>query len=54
MVVSSAWYFRLPGGVYAFGPLRFKNPVSETEVRAYLLQELQWLPVGTEVWREGA
>jgi len=32
---SKAWYIMFPCDVYALGPVRFNDPVDETEVRKY-------------------
>lgn len=49
---SKAWYYTLPGAVYAFGPVRFDKPISERDFRAYLREyhKVKRLPRGTEVW----
>ena len=49
-----AWYYRLPGSFYAFGPAMYDSPVSEREVRMMLLRtwypNKKRLPAGVEVW----
>jgi hypothetical protein len=51
-VKASAWYYKLPGAVYAYGPMRFSQPVTERRARAAIrfVWELARLPRGTEVW----
>jgi len=48
----SAWYIKFPGDAYALGPVRFQEPVTETEVRAYArkFDGCKRLPVGFECW----
>lgn len=52
---SKAWYFRYKGDVYASGPLRFEEPVSEQAARAQIrgAEVGKRLPAGTEFWPAG-
>jgi len=59
MKKSSAWYAFFPGDVYALGPFRFEQPITERDFRAYLRQDFceTWWgyepkrpPVGVQVW----
>ena len=47
------WFIRFPGG-FAQGPFRSEG-VTEQKARenARIIFELDRLPVGTELWREG-
>lgn len=49
---SRAWYVHFPGDVYALGPLRFKEPVTEREARqdARDWAKVKRLPRGTALW----
>lgn len=50
---SRAWYIHFPGDPYALGPVRFEQPVSERELRAWVRAwaGLRRLPRGFSCWR---
>jgi hypothetical protein len=47
-----AWYFHEPGAVYALGPFRFEQPITEREARAYIRDwlKVRRLPKGCALW----
>ncbi len=47
-----AWYFHAPGFVYALGPFRFEELVTEREARAYIRDwlKVRRLPKGCALW----
>lgn len=49
---SKAWYVHFRGAVYANGPVRFDQPVSERAFRAWVRKwiKVDRLPYRTEVW----
>ena len=49
---SNAWYIMFPNDVYAMGPIRFENPVDETEVRKWTKNwaKVKKLPNGFSCW----
>lgn len=52
-MTSRAWYVFLPGEVYANGPVRFPEPISERKFRAWVRRwiSVDRLPRYTQVWR---
>ena len=57
---SRAWYVHFPGEVYANGPVRFDEDISEQGFRAWVRewlsgpianQTVRRLPPGTQVWQ---
>jgi hypothetical protein len=49
---SAAWYFHLPGAVYAYGPARFATPLTERQARAAVRRVWGFTRLlrGTEFW----
>ena len=59
MAKAKAWFVWFPGQVYANGPVRFREPITEEEFRAWVRdwlsepiagQRVKRLPRGTQVW----
>ena len=49
--MSNAWYAKFPLDVYALGPFRFKNPITETAFRKFLRQwEGSKKLIGVQIW----
>lgn len=51
-MTSTAWYMLWPGDAYAMGPVRFKEPKTEAEFRAYAREwaGVKRLPEDFQCW----
>lgn len=52
MRTSKNWYYKYPGTVYAYGPIRHDNKITESEFRHYVrsMIKIKRLPNGFECW----
>lgn len=51
-MIGTAWYIKFPADAYALGPVRFKEPVSESIVREYARKHFGYtrLPFDFSCW----